>query len=339
MEAIEPSVPAAFALHLDAAIGACGGPSDVLLRELGRTRDELSDPSARLGISRFTALCERAVELSGEPGLGFVMAAQAPISRFGPLGFAILASQNLREALQLVERFCPIITTALRYELREEHGDALLELHEQCDLGAARELIILSVSTAVWLLGVKLTDRELPARIVQFAFAEPEYFARCAAGVPYRVQFEAGVNRMRFDAALLELPITSADAFALRSAVAQCERELLACSEQHSLAARVRAALWDGDRLQSPRQLARGLGMAERTLKRRLAEQGTSYTQLLEAERLQRARELLRGEASIDAIAETLGYSDAANFTRAFRRWTGKSPRTFRRGGYQGAGR
>jgi AraC-like DNA-binding protein len=66
--------------------------------------------------------------------------------------------------------------------------------------------------------------------------------------------------------------------------------------------------------------------MAERTLKRKLAEQGASYSELLDRQRQTRALELLRTDASIDDIAERLGYADAANFTCAFRRWTGKSP-------------
>jgi AraC-like DNA-binding protein len=71
--------------------------------------------------------------------------------------------------------------------------------------------------------------------------------------------------------------------------------------------------------------------MAERTLKRKLAEQGTSYTELLDRQRHTRALELLRTDATIEQVADRLGYSDAANFTRAFRRWTGKSPRALRK--------
>jgi AraC-like DNA-binding protein len=82
--------------------------------------------------------------------------------------------------------------------------------------------------------------------------------------------------------------------------------------------------------IKGPAEVARGLGMSERTLKRKLAEQGTSYSELLDRERHSQAVELLRGAASIDDVAERLGYSDAANFTRAFRRWTGRSPRVHR---------
>jgi AraC-like DNA-binding protein len=69
-----------------------------------------------------------------------------------------------------------------------------------------------------------------------------------------------------------------------------------------------------------------------RTLKRRLADQGTSFSALLDEVRRDRATLLLRaGELSVDEIGARLGYSDPANFARAFRRWTGSSPRAFRR--------
>ncbi len=69
--------------------------------------------------------------------------------------------------------------------------------------------------------------------------------------------------------------------------------------------------------------------MSKRTLTRKLTEQGTSYSRLLEEARCDRALELLRSALSLEQIAERLGYSDAANFGRAFRRWTSKSPRTY----------
>ena len=75
------------------------------------------------------------------------------------------------------------------------------------------------------------------------------------------------------------------------------------------------------------------LGVSARTLKRRLAAAGVTYSDLLEDERREMAFLLLRSaEASLDAIAERLGYSDPSNFRRAFQRWTGVSPAAYRKG-------
>ncbi len=80
--------------------------------------------------------------------------------------------------------------------------------------------------------------------------------------------------------------------------------------------------------------------VSERTLKRKLAADATTYSQLVAEERRALATRLLRSdELSIDEVAARLGYSDATNFTRAFRRWTGMTPRAFRRGSCQGGDR
>jgi AraC-like DNA-binding protein len=79
-------------------------------------------------------------------------------------------------------------------------------------------------------------------------------------------------------------------------------------------------------------ETARALGLSARTLKRRLDEEGTSFSAILDEQRRARALLLLRSpELSVDTIAERVGYSDIANFTRAFRRWTGTTPTAFRR--------
>ena len=89
---------------------------------------------------------------------------------------------------------------------------------------------------------------------------------------------------------------------------------------------RVRALLRDDLGLALP-EIARRVSMSPRTLKRRLAEQGTTFSELIDDARRQKALALLEDRRlTIDAIAGQLGYSDTANFTRAFRRWTGKSP-------------
>lgn len=80
------------------------------------------------------------------------------------------------------------------------------------------------------------------------------------------------------------------------------------------------------------RRVAGSIGLSARTLQRRLAESGESYSQLVENERFARAAEGLRDpRATITGIALALGYRDLATFTHAFRRWTGVSPREFRR--------
>ena len=99
------------------------------------------------------------------------------------------------------------------------------------------------------------------------------------------------------------------------------------------LAARVQAVLlaWLGEGRPSEAQVAELLHMSKRSLQRSLRSQGTSYRYLLDATlQMLAERELADSSLSVADIGSRLGFADPANFSRAFRRWTGQSPQAFR---------
>ena len=107
---------------------------------------------------------------------------------------------------------------------------------------------------------------------------------------------------------------------------------LLAIEEVQSWVARVQRILLE-TRIGVPclEETARRLHVTPRTLHRRLVAEGSSFRELVAARRLKSAVEQLTlGEASIEEVSYLLGYTDPANFRRAFRRWTGRSPSSFR---------
>src|SRR5262249_36258820 len=136
-----------------------------------------------------------------------------------------------------------------------------------------------------------------------------------------------------FDRAILDLPLVMADPASRRLAEDQCRRALDALGDAERLAPRVRALIAKKDGgVRSLEEVAAELGVSPRTLKRKLAAERLTYSALAEDERRERALLLLRSpELTLDRIAEELGYSDLANFTRAFRRWTGTTPAAYRR--------
>lgn len=87
----------------------------------------------------------------------------------------------------------------------------------------------------------------------------------------------------------------------------------------------------DAEGFRSATEVAAALSLSSRTLKRKLALRDTSFSALLDDDRRDRALALLEGDVPLQRVADLLGYSDVANFTRAFRRWTGTSPGHYRR--------
>ncbi|MGO8995729.1 MAG: AraC family transcriptional regulator [Polyangiaceae bacterium] len=327
----EPSIPAVQALHLAKLVRRWGITPAALLRGSDLDERGLTDPSKKLGVSELVQLVERARALTGEPGLGLYFGLRMQIASHGYLGFAAMTASTVGEALSLAVQFAPMLTTAFSLHLHRSGTVAALVLDEEVDLGAARDAVLLALFVGIWRIGCTLTGRELAGR-ADLAIREPAYFARFRATAP-NVSFGQPKNQLVFDAAALDYPLATADPAALELAREQCERAIEALGFEGRVVGRARAAIPKaGGGFRSLDEIAVRLKVSTRTLKRRLASAGTSYSTLLDEARLERARELLRTERrSIDEIAESLGYSDVANFTRAFRRWTGTTPAAHRR--------
>ena len=135
-----------------------------------------------------------------------------------------------------------------------------------------------------------------------------------------------------FPSDVASIKLKMADPAAFREASQICQRELDKLTADGSFAGRVRRLLLEKQQgLPSLQITARLLHMTTRTLHRRLVEEGTSYREVRESVCRALAVEHLRsGRSSIEEIAYVLGYSDLANFRRAFKRWESMPPSTYR---------
>lgn len=325
------TIPGVHAAHLAALVGHWGISPEQLLGPLGLKAEELADPSSRLSVSLLRRVVARARTLTGEPGLGFHIGLHSRVSLHGYLGIAAMTAATLREALELTTRFAPTRSTAIDVRLEERADEAIIVIDEKCSFGEAQDLVIISLVVGLSHIGESLVGRLLEGR-VDLAFPEPPYVARLAGKFAPRFRFDQPAHRIVFDRKHLDLPLELADPDALRLARDQCERELDRLGYREGHASRVRAILGARDReLPLLDAIAAELGTSARTLKRKLAEEGVSYSELVDEAQTARAVALMRSDLTVDEIADRLGYSDAANFTRAFRRWTGKTPRAFRK--------
>jgi len=161
-----------------------------------------------------------------------------------------------------------------------------------------------------------------------------------ASEAPYRellgapVRFAAPVSAIAIDPAELAAPLPPRDPALHEMLTRFAEERLARVAVRRELADEVRLAVrraFDGNRAPEVSAIARHLGMGQRTLGRRLQEQGTTYAALLDDVRRVTALELLERDVTTAEIAFFLGYSDSRAFLRAFRRWTGLTPGRFRR--------
>jgi AraC-like DNA-binding protein len=324
-------LPGAYIKDFVELVGRWGVTPAQLLAGLPVDAPQLADPTTRLPMRVCEAILARAFELTREPALAVYVGTQMRASTHGFLGFAAMTAGTAREALDLAVRFASTRTSAVGLALYVEDATASLVLEERAELPPiVREFIVIALFVGIWQLGRELTGQPLDG-VAECAFPAPPYIR--ALPTAARIRFGCPAHRLVFPASVLALPLRGADAIATRLAREQCERELAALVDG-GLPGRIRALLAARDTTASLDEVARELRMSARSVKRRLAQHATTFSELRDDVRRQRALLLLDNRAlSIGEIATRLGYSELPNFTRAFRKWTGQTPLAYRERG------
>jgi AraC-like DNA-binding protein len=232
--------------------------------------------------------------------------------------------------MALGARYSSTVTTAVELRMHVEAGLAALRVIEHSDPGKNRDVAAFALMLGLNQMGRALTGRHVPGEL-HLTIPKPAYYDRFAHLLA-DVSFAQPVTQLVMDAEYLNLPLMASDRAGLRLAEAECERALCDLGLDAGIVGRVRSLVSTPTDMRSLEEVASCLRMSPRTLKRRLAAQGASFSGLLEDERLKRARFLLQStRLSLNEVSERLGYSTLPNFARAFRRWSGQTPAAFRR--------
>jgi len=335
----QPSAPVAYVQLLLEILGERGIPAATLLKGVQLDPALLEQPQARLTRLQWGTLVLHAMELTGNQGLGIELGLRMRLTAHGVLGYAYMSSASLRQAQELIQRYSRVRQPAFDFRYVEEGGYGRLEMHEKIQIPIpALRSFSLELSLIGNLHGVAaLLDRELldlKNAEIWFDTPQPPYYEQWRERLP-TVRYGQPCNAVALPLSYLELRPLLADPQAMREAVALCERELALLPDRDAdVLLRVRAELVPAPQGGYPTldQVARRLFLSDRSLKRRLQEQGSSFMQLLDEARLRDASRLLEHSTlDIQAIAERLGYVDRPNFSRAFQRWTGESPGAWRK--------
>jgi len=322
--------PAEYLAHLVDISGRFHVRPEQLLKGTGIKPSTLERPSATVSKASVLRVVERALALTNEPGLGFYWGLSLKLSSHGALGLLAMTSGTLRDAILVAERFMQLRASELTLHTHSE-GDALvIEFHNQVP---PHLRVFFSEAMFVMLLhmGRALVGHPIAARC-ELPFAEPAHFRRFAHLMPGDVRFAGSTNRLWIPAALLDEAVLTSDGVVARRVERECQRELDELRERASFLSTLRRHLHP-ERGDFPplEELAERTHSSTRTLKRKLAQQGTSYRKLIDELRKERASELLRESAlPLEKIASMLGYSDTASLHRSFRRWFACTPEAYR---------
>jgi AraC-like DNA-binding protein len=290
--------------------------------------DGVRDPF--VGGSDVDESLNRAADRLGDAALGITLARRIPIGALGLLDYGLCTSASLRDALGTVARHYGIATQRVRLTLVETDGRAVLSFERDPAIEHSRHWI--EFSFAIFAERMRSTlGHPVVFDEVAFVHAAPEPPAGHEEFFGARVLFSQTGDRLGFPAELLDMPLRTASR-SLAGLLADRFREIEPAAEDPFLARarRVVVELLDqGD--VGLAAAAVGLRVSARTLQRRLASLGTSHRGLLDEVRRERSLHLLgEKQLSVAEVAARLGFSETSAFFRAFRRWTGTSPQSFR---------
>lgn len=327
-------IPAIYMHLLAELLHKIGTNERNLLLRVGLDPGRLNSMELRISQTQASEFVTRAIIESGEPGLGIMLAHELKLPLHGALGTAVMSSRTLEDALELMTRYLTIRAPHLSVTRQCLNGEARYAISCDMDLGPLHGFIMDTMLFGCVFMGAQLTGNGADGSRVLRRGPEPAYFHRFRNAIPVPVEYGATEDALVIPLPQLSLPIRFTDDQLAASSRAQCEDALRQLTEDAGFACRVRRVIETS--YPFPPKLARAaatLFVSERTLKRRLQEECASFQHLVDEVRLERAQELLKStRMNLSQIADALGYADAANFTRAFKRWTDTSPSRYRAG-------
>lgn len=328
-----PAVPARNAKATIESARRIGIAADALLTGTGLCEEQLRVPAARITYRAFIRMRRNLAAHPLPADYGF---AKGPfsIASYGMLGYAMMSCATLNQAIQIALKYYR--TAGPLFDLTFEMDEQCLVIRTDNVFDLSPELLTLATEeliTAFPLLLDTLVGKRVAPLEVDLGYPDPGHADLYAATFGCPVLFDAPFTRYVLGADSLALPLAQADADSAVMFERSC-RELLSEIERHdSLANELRQLL-----LSSPGHLpdaataASRLHLGERTLRRRLAEEGTTFQAILDEVRRHVATDyLVSTHLSMQQIAELLGFSEATNFRRAFLRWTRRSPTSYRK--------
>lgn len=332
MQSPSVKIPIYYLHQVAETIGDMGVDLHAWLARSQLQISQLDDAKNTLSFATFRQLILDALSMTQEPALGLLIGRRLLLNNHGVLGYAAMNCASLEQAIEVLERYSllrtPLVT--LSHQIDRQHLRVMVS--ENYPLGDIR-----TAMHEVTMLGVKnvvdyLAAGSQPITQVMFAFAPPPYAALAQEIFQCEVVYDHPWTGFVLPADSATQALNRADPNTYREALLICQRELDKVIQDESLATRVRRVLIERSNAFPSLQLtARLFNMTPRTLHRNLLDEGTSYRAILEDVRYVLAVEHLKAnQLSIQEIAFTLGYTDAANFRRAFKRWEGVAPSDFR---------
>lgn len=300
--------------------------------------EEVRDPGARTSVQQLLDVGRHAVRLSSLPGLGLIAGQRLHVTSYGLYGYAMLCADTMRNGLEMSLKYHGLGTPVMPISLLAEGDRAILQLPTRDEVGLlglgpeeygffldmqfALQATLLKDAMGSWCVPVEAF----------YAVPMPVHAEQIARVLECPVVFGHARNELHYPREWLDRAPHMANPITAAQMSESCESLMQQIAWQAGLTRRVyQEVMRSPGRFPGIEQVASSLCMTSRTLSRKLAAEGTTFSDLLARVRHALALDYLRNtQLSMDDIAASLGFSDANSFRNAFRRWSGKSPTEYR---------
>lgn len=328
-----PSASGGISRLLAARLRAAGIAPGPLLAKAGLTTAQIADRKARVTAQSQIRFLELAAAASGDDLLGFHLARDCELRELGLLYYVLASSETLGDALGKAVRYSSIVNEGVRLHWRKGRETGIGFRYVDVERRGDRQHVELWL-TIIVRLARQLTNRRLVPDRVRVIHRGRKMPAEFRSFLGRDIEFAAGADELVFSRDILQMPVAGADFYLNDLLTRYCDEALAHRSDnrvttlRHEVENAIAPLLPHGKA--SAAEIARRLGLSQRTLARRLAGEDLSFSQILHELKLDLATRYLREGLTVSHIAWLLGYHEVSAFTHAFKRWTGKSPRQLR---------
>ena len=252
---------------------------------------------------------------------------------YGAFGLAWKSALNLRGSYERAERYARVLTSVTAYQVRDAPDGVYMHLHRDGERHLGLRLSNEASIASIVALSHEVSSADFRPQAVFFKHKAPQSKVAHERHFDCPVHFESDMDGLLVSVASMQTPNRLGDRSISRFFDTHLEDELSNYDDSASLEHRVRIQVSQALSQGVPRitDVATCLGMSGRTLQRRLSEQGYSFQNLVDESRRELAMRLLEDTAyPLAEVAFLTGFSEQSAFNRAFKRWSGQTPRSFR---------
>jgi AraC-like DNA-binding protein len=331
----DASILATFVLPIAKALRLLGADPMELLERAGIDPAHVINPDRRILGSKFDDLLEQALRETGEPTFGLLAAEQVTPGTLHGLGLSFMVSDTVLDALHRLARFAHVLSTGVELKIVEREEFCDLEFHTteyarddvlhytSLDFGMGLVMVMCRMTLGEYISPLRVdTTRPRPEN--------PDAFVSLLGA---KINFDSEWDRITFVRVDIVDKLLTANPELARANDELVESYLanfMDASTSREVVSKIVQQLPDGP--PSQKEIAGALNVSNRTLQRKLKDEGTSFVDLLQDTRLKLAQKYLaRPDRSVVETAYLLGFSEPSTFSRAFKRWTGLAPADYRR--------